>query len=62
MPWLLVDLSLVAIGLVVLALLALRLWRQVGALRAAVAAAGRRLGPLTGELTVERPARTPPDA
>lgn len=43
MAWIVVDVSLAVIGLVVLGLLALRLWRQVRVLGREVRAAGERI-------------------
>ncbi len=43
MVWLAVDVALAVVGLAVLALLALRVWRQVRALSRAVGAAAEQL-------------------
>ncbi len=50
MPWLLLDLALALAALVGLALLGLRLWRQVKALSRAVGTASSTISPLTAEL------------
>ncbi|MGI8698249.1 MAG: hypothetical protein ACR2J0_03775 [Mycobacteriales bacterium] len=44
MAWIVLDVALAVAGLVVLGLLAFRLWRQVRALGREVVAAGERLG------------------
>ncbi len=64
MPWLLLDLLLALLALMVLALLGLRLWRQVKALSHAVGAAGQRIAPLTAALSRAQAAapRKSPDA
>ena len=65
MPWLLVDLALVLLGLVLLAVFGLRLWtgvkalsREVGAAGEAVGAAGEELARLQAE-GASRPAVQP---
>ena len=65
MPWLALDLALVLVSLVVLALLGLRLWRQVKQLSRGVSAASARIAALTQGLSIAprpdaSPARTKP--
>ena len=50
MPWLLVDLLLVLLGLVALAVVALRVWRGVKQLGRTVGTAGERVGAATDAL------------
>jgi hypothetical protein len=49
-PWVAFYVAIAVLGLVVLALLALRLWRQVRDLGREVSAAGQRIAAVTDEL------------
>ena len=60
MPWLLLDLALVLGALVLLGLLALRLWRQVKELRSAVRRASQTLAPATRAMAQAQAARFQP--
>jgi len=51
-PWLVLDLALVLLSLVVLALLGLRLWRQVKELSRGVSEASTRIASLTQGLSI----------
>lgn len=55
MAWIVVDVALALLGLAVLCLLALRLWRQVRALGREVGAAGERVRTAAAALEELRP-------
>jgi len=53
--WVLIDVALGVLGLAVLALLSVRLWRQVRQLGREVATAGERIATATDELSQAAP-------
>jgi hypothetical protein len=54
-PWIALYVGLAVLGLAVLALLSIRLWRQVRAFGRDVSAAGAKLNAITDELAHLRP-------